>query len=325
MFLKLRRPLSGSGTAPAVRRTKLVPTILIVLVVLAALGPVEASAAPLTGYSVQLEAQGGGVAPIASFSVFDASTIPFSNSQSSFGSGSGQASTSISYGGGNVGLHATASATSAGGAGQSIGEVDTYYHDTFQIAGSGPQIFAWTLNLRGSASATYPGFIGPNDNFSLAQASLALYENSSYATWGTVLPNADCFDGVVTPDGNFCGNMSGDAILDAASSNAPISGTIRLQGTTSVELGLFLIGRTESYAAFGTTTSVSSTLDLANTGWFTLTPLTPGAAFTTASGLSYSGDPDTVAVPEPTSMILFASAFAVILASRRRHCRFEIL
>jgi hypothetical protein len=291
-------------------RAHLVPVVLIL-----ALSGHAVAAAPLTGSILQLEAYGGGDLPVAE--------CTDCNAETSFGTGSGQASASTSFGAGNAGLHATASASSPPGTGETYGDFDLYYNDTFNIAGSGQQIFAYTLHLAGSAITTYADGLDeqPNGDVNEAHAALGLFVNSSYVTWGTVRPNADCVDGIA-PDGNSCGNLSGYATLvpDASSSETLLSGQITLLGGTSADLGLFMSGRTLSYSAFNGSNLVLSDLNVADTGWLTLTPLTPGAAFTTASGLTYSADPDSApaSVPEPGSAGLLASAFAVVWASRRR-------
>ena len=62
--------------------------------------------------------------------------------------------------------------------------------------------------------------------------------------------------------------------------------------------------------------SASATFDASDTGFFTLTPITPGAGFTTASGLTYAASPD---VPEPATWMMLILGVAMIgFAARRR-------
>ena len=89
----------------------------------------------------------------------------------------------------------------------------------------------------------------------------------------------------------------------------------------TVELGLLLDGSATTYNyTFEDpgSTAIKAQVDALNTGYFTLTPLSPGETFTTASGLTYAASPDT---PEPASVLMLLGGLAGIWVLRGRRRR----
>jgi len=280
--------------------------LTVITAVLSALPIIAASqtamADPLYGIAYSLQAYGGAGSPSPNPDETDltSSSLPFSDSVSSIGTGAGNASISVSIGNGNVGLHGLGSASTPGGNG-SYGSFDLFYYDTFYISGSGLETFNFTLNLDATVTSTYPtGQEQADGSSTSAYGGLELGENGSYVTWGTV---TGCCYGSISVE-------SGDPVDNS------YSGSLQLQGGTSVELDLYLYARTLSNAPLDTTADISSEFDALNTAWLTLTPVTPGAGFTTASGLTYAAAPDT-SVPEPSSLVLLGGGLFGLLASRR--------
>lgn len=224
--------------------------------------------------------------------------------------GSDSVGVNISPGGGNVGLHglATSDGVNTGAA------FDLYWYDQFNITGTGAETFQYTLNLNGTAS-----LIGdpPTDiGFSYASGGLTLYANSSYQTWGSVTNTSGCYYY------SGCGaGIINSIYINAKStpSGSTVTGDLTLYGGSSIELGLYLWARTAAYNYFGEdpgSANILAEVNAADTGWFTLTPITPGAGFTTASGLTYANSPD-VATPEPAYSVLCCVGFVGLLAIRR--------
>lgn len=75
----------------------------------------------------------------------------------------------------------------------------------------------------------------------------------------------------------------------------------------TASLGLFLLGWSVDNV------SVSATIDALNTGTFTLDPVTPGAAYTTQSGVSYLSP-----IPIPPAFWLLGSALGLLGWMRQR-------
>jgi hypothetical protein len=106
------------------------------------------------------------------------------------------------------------------------------------------------------------------------------------------------------------------ALTGPANPGGSISGELTVGGGTSVELGLYLIGGADT--AGNNVGDPSESASFASTGFFTLSPVTPGAGFTTASGLTYSNDPTSADVPEPASIVMLSMGLATLGAMRRR-------
>jgi hypothetical protein len=95
-----------------------------------------------------------------------------------------------------------------------------------------------------------------------------------------------------------------------------VTGTLSVLGGTSLELGLYFTGYVNDTTFYASETAQGQ-VNAENTGYFTLTPVTPGASFTTASGLTYAADPDST-TPEPASILLLGTGLAVLFAVQMR-------
>jgi hypothetical protein len=224
------------------------------------------------------------------------------------------ASVSLSTGNGNVGLHGSANSNAPSGGtyqtgSQAYASFDLYSYDEFNITGSGAETFQYTLTLDGNASLV--GDPPTDDGASLAHGGLSLYANSSYQAWGTATGNGGCSGYYYELDGNNCGVISFAQLTSYDTNDTTVTGDVRFQGGTSVELGLFLWGRTQVYNfSFEDPGSpdIQAEFNAQDTGYFTLTPITPGASFTTSSGLTYAAAPDLAPVPEASTTWLLAAA-----------------
>jgi hypothetical protein len=251
--------------------------------------------------------------------VLNSPAYTYSASQTAaVGNTTGSVSVNISPGAGNVGLHGSASSDAllASDFGSlADADFDLYWYDQFNITGTGPETFEYTLTLDGNASVT--GAAPTIPPVSVAHGGLALYANASYQTWGPPQENPGCsaLGGL-----GGCGEIGAIQLSSLGPQNgSTLTGDVTLDGGQSVELGLYLWARVlaandpdEGYGS----ANVLAQLNAADTGYFTLTPVTPGAGFTTASGLTYSANPD-VATPEPAYTVLCGLGFMGVLAFRR--------
>jgi hypothetical protein len=218
---------------------------------------------------------------------------------------------------GNIGLHGSATAAIGGvpgflSPGYATDGFDLYEYDTFQIGGpaGAAEQFQYNLTLNGSVSGTTVG--GAID----AYGALQLFSDSNWEEPGTVIPFTTCNYGLEASN-NPCG-MLASVYLTPNSSGGTVTGILTLIGGTTVQLGDLLWAR----ASAGNAVSESSFFDASDTGFFTLTPITPGASFTTASGLSYAASPEAAgAVPEPSTWGMMLLGFGVIGAAMRRQNR----
>lgn len=218
----------------------------------------------------------------------------------------------------NLGLHgfATASAsdpTHYGSTGASA-DFDLYAWDTFEIGGAtgAAEQFQYTLTLDGRAFAS-------STPDSTAYGYYQLLADSSWTSFGTVSPYVNCNYGVEA-NGNPCSliaTLDLSALNPSTQGSQTLSGILTLIGGTTIQLGQFLDARVSASNEYADSSTAS--FDASNTGWLTLTPITPGASFTTASGLSYALSPDAVGpVPEPSTWALMLLGFCAIGIAARR-------
>ncbi|HXS98784.1 MAG TPA: PEP-CTERM sorting domain-containing protein [Candidatus Limnocylindrales bacterium] len=280
---------------------------------------------PTSGYSVQYQVNANGNIP-GTVEVLDGAGLSYTGSQDASTPLCCSASTTVSVAasGGNLGLHGTADTALTVG-GRSLANFDLYAFDTFTITGTGTETFNYSVVLEGTESLTgAPSF----DDNSGVSSGVFLIANQQYTTWGTFSNlNVGCtssnFGG-----GNDCGTIafkqtslcaSGTCITTHSGPlDATLSGTLTFSAGQKIQLGLYLFARTGSYNILGPANDLQTEFDAGNTAYFTLTPVTNGAGFTTASGLNYSSAPT---VPEPSSIAAVVTGLAALRALARRRCR----
>lgn len=286
------------------------------------------------GFSSTLQTNAGsfhyGMDDPANVQVMNSPLGPYSATQSaSPGYGNATDSVGLTLGNGNVGLHGGASTNSpsllppASDGSNDIGDFNIFSYDSFYFAGPGYETFQFTLALDGSVSIT--GDPATDRGYSQATGNLNLYIDSSYQAPGNVQPDSGCTSaniGRIYVNSNEvpCGQAASVhmATLQSIATGSTVTGTISIEGPMTVELGLYLYGTASTYNyTFEDpgSTDIQAQVDALNTGYFTLTPLTPGETFTTASGLTYAASPDT---PEPASAVMLLGGLAGIWAVRRR-------
>jgi hypothetical protein len=288
------------------------------------------------GFSSTLQTNAGsfryGMDDPPNIQVMNSPLGPYSATQSaSPGYGNATDSVGLTLGNGNIGLHGGASTNSPSllppvspnDGSNDIGDFNVYAYDSFYFAGPGYETFQYTLTLDGSVSIT--GDPVTDDGSSQATANLNLYIDSSYQTPGNVQPDAGCSSaniGRIYVNSNElpCGQAASVHMgtLQSIDNGSTVTGTISIEGPMTVELGLYLYGTASTYNyTFEDpgSTDIQAQVDALNTGYFTLTPITPGATYTTASGLTYAASPD---VPEPAPALMLLGGVAGIWAVRRR-------
>lgn len=178
--------------------------------------------------------------------------------------------------------------------------LDLFWFDTFTATGTGG-LYQYTLNL-------YVGQL-VSGGTGLAYGGYDLWENEIYQA-GNGVGNNGC---VNSP--SYCGLI--DRLNFTTVSGEPggygvVTGEISIPAGTSVQLDEYMYGRAGTNFIDAPGTIGEGIFNAINTGYMTLTPITPGAGFTTASGFTYSGNPDVTGVPEPGTFALFGSGIALL-------------
>jgi hypothetical protein len=264
--------------------------------------------------------------------VLNSASQSYNQTQTASAGGTGSVSVSVSTGNGtniglsgngNIGLHGSASANAPGSSNatseQASGGFDLFWNDQFNITGSGTETFQYTLTLDGNVSLTgAPALVGGPAS---AYGGLTLYANESYQGGPDDIVGIDGCTGFYYSSQNNCGVINAIPIsIVETTTGSTVTGDLSLPSGSSIELGLYLWARTQAYNDFADSASsdILAQFKASNTGFFTLTPITPGAGFTTASGLTYAGDPDASTVPEPSYLFVMAFGITGLWAVRKR-------
>jgi hypothetical protein len=168
-------------------------------------------------------------------------------------------------------LHAFSATSTPGGNAYNGG--DEYWFDTFNFL---PGTYDVNLVFDGTLTESAPDIYDLVDTFSFL-------EN------GTVIPGLE-YSGIVATLYGQNGTAQQQSLQ------------LSFSRPTSIVLGELLQIRNDIGAG-------SITIDDSDTGYFTVTPLTSGAGFTTASGLTYS---PVSSVPEPSSVLPLSTAIALL-------------
>jgi hypothetical protein len=190
------------------------------------------------------------------------------------------------------------------------------------ITGTGTETFNYSVVLDGTESLSGAP---SSDAYSGVSSGVYLIANQQYTTWGTFSNlNVGCTSSNFG-EGNDCGTIafklaslcaSGTCTTTQSGSiNTTLSGTLTFSAGQQIQLGLYLFSRTGSYNLIGVPNNIQTEFNAGDTAYFTLTPVTPGAGFTTASGLDYASAP---AVPEPSSAATLLTGLVALGALRRR-------
>jgi hypothetical protein len=247
------------------------------------------------------------------------------------GSGSGKvAGTPLTYsdsagvsGTANLGdLHLYDKATGAT-AGGGYGTIEESWADVLTVgnnfASGTPLEFQVTLDLSGSVSATSEGFYpgGGSSSLSFVQSNFNMsdtYGNSTANTQNICAKNS-------AGKGQSCGQgwQSAPTAFSYTFTTRPgatiwVSGDLAAQSSADGSYYAYGCGNSVCYD----TASAGATADFSDTSHFSLTPLTEGAFYTSASGVSYTPVADT---PEPSTVALFGTGLLGLAIRARKKFR----
>jgi hypothetical protein len=159
------------------------------------------------------------------------------------------------------------------------------------------------INFGGLANGTPEDFL-----FTAAlNSSISAPSGQSSAYAAFELPTTQA---IATNTGGASNGLIIQSIIVHTVSGAILPTVIVLNGDAEVN---------NNYPVNNLTQSESATVDASDTGNFYITALTPGASYTSASGLGYSQAPSQV--PEPASLGLVAGVFFAILVGMRKRLR----
>jgi hypothetical protein len=203
----------------------------------------------------------------------------------------------------NGALHAYAQASSSNGS-EVYANLAEYFYDTFTAVGPAGQTGQFLINMTFTASETETNEYYGSELYN----ELTLVEN------GTIVPAQQTYQGGIQA-------INVNAVSPPTQTNSAI---VYIQSGSSVTLG-DLLQITDQVVGYGGGYTSTATMNDSDTGFFTVTPVTPGFSFTTASGLTYSGDPDAVtATPEPATMLLMGAGLIGVGVAGRRKLRKRI-
>jgi hypothetical protein len=207
---------------------------------------------------------------------------------------------------GSGGLHGYAYADASadtplgvGGAGQAGGSFEGEWIDTLQVVGL-PVGTPVEIQPTGALNS-FTAFSG-SDAQGDVSASASLADLITGVTAGTELSNIDLPGDIPTNGGQT------QSVILRTFVGDPIQLSLQLSGSALATI--------EGNGGLQTATGLADASDTANAY---LTVLTPGASYTTASGISYASPAATV--PEPKSVWLMVAAFSGIWAGTRSRAR----
>lgn len=270
----------------------------ICMLIVAASLSLPAFAGPLNWYQIYGVAANSPGAPTQTAVTFDTgqSDVPVSVSKSiAGGQGSASVDASITTNQGFTELHATLDAGAyavqfgSGGA-----NVYMMYRDTLTFHNSGTATYEFHLHLDDFISADYPTYHDSNADIQVTQLAGGVFFGHNLQTFDQPDIHSSIHDSVV------------DITIADGTVNA-------------IELQLFAQIFASAYIDSNGLESNTAHLDASDTGYLTITALTPGATFDAASGTSYAlPSADTSSVPEPGTIVMMVSGLTGLL--RRRFC-----
>ncbi|HUO12623.1 MAG TPA: hypothetical protein VMU37_07695 [Caulobacteraceae bacterium] len=277
-------------------------------------GPAHAATTLVAGYyGAYAEGTGGDVGfpnPEGS-EPYDLPLAPLSiGGSASSGNSTASVSLSLTQANGNIALHGSLVDSNTGSiyeAGLASSGFDLDATDTFYIGGStgGSEQFEYTLYLNGSSTTSSDP--APPYGYAAAYGGLGLYANTYWNGAGELPADAVCSASYPAYyEGNQCGLIN-SVQLPSGGNGGTVSGVVTFVGGSTVSLSEYLWGR----AGVEEDLSGSADFNALDTGYFTLTPITPGASFTTASGLTYAASPD-AGIPELSTWALLVAGAAFV-------------